>query len=39
MACNLKVYWAHSMGPWRSTLSRVIVVVVVVVVDITPPAL
>jgi len=25
-------YWAHSMGPWRSPLSRVVVVVVVVVV-------
>jgi len=22
-------YWAHSMGPWRSRLSRVVVVVVV----------
>jgi len=24
-------YWAHSMGPYRSFLSRVVVVVVVVV--------
>jgi len=33
------VYWARSMGPWRSPLSRVVVVVVVgVVVDIDAQA-
>ena len=30
--------WAHSMGPQRSPLSRVVVVVVVVVVDIDAQA-
>jgi len=29
------VYWAHSMGPLRSPLSRVVVVVVVVDIDFT----
>ena len=37
---NTNAYWAHSMGPQRSPLSRVVVVVVavVVVVDIDAQA-
>ena len=31
-------FWAHSMGPYRPPLSRVVVVVVVVVVDIDAQA-
>jgi len=35
MFCMRKfLHWAHSMGPSRSPLSRIVVVVVVVVVDI-----